>query len=79
LRKSAGWAKADDGDIEIAQTKSWETHMNRTKMPSAASRNASGVNWNGGYLIGSCADWKHGTHASSKNTLRRQVSRLAFE
>jgi hypothetical protein len=53
--------------------------MNRTKLTSAASRNASGVKRNRGYLIGASAGSKHGTHASSKNTLRRRVSRLAFE
>jgi hypothetical protein len=79
LRKSIGSAKADDGTIEIEQTKEPETHMNRSKLTTAVFRNASGVKRNGGYLIGSCAGSKHGTPASSNNTLRRRVRRLAFE
>jgi hypothetical protein len=67
------------GTIEIEQTKSRETDMNRIRLNSAASRNASGVIRNAGYPIGSSAGSKYGMRTSSKDTLRRRLTRLAFE
>jgi hypothetical protein len=67
------------GTIEIEQTKIQETNMNRIRLNSTAYRNAAGVNRNAGCLIGSCAGSKHGTHTSSKDTLCRRLTRLAFE
>lgn len=66
------------GTIEIEQTKSRETDMNRIRLNSAASHNAAGVIRNAGHPIGSSAgETRYAQKLEEYFAPSRQ--RLAFE